>query len=1028
MGELDSAFSAGIVRCTLQPYTSRAVPRDVVHSGEGRGHWRTFDAVDGLAENEVWPIAQDTRGNIWFGSENGATRYDGESFTHFTEEDGLGHNCIFSILCDSQGHLWFGTFGGGASRYDGETFTNFTVENGLASNAVSPIYQDRDGCIWFGSGLLALGDGTGVTRYDGETFTNFTVENGLAHDSVQTIYQDRDGYLWFGTFGGGVSRYDGEIFVNFTTEDGLTSDWVLAVCQDQWGDLWFGTMGGGASRYDGKSFSTVTVGEGLPHPNVYSILLDRTGDLWFGCQGGGVSRYDGKSFTTFTTDDGLGNNSVPFIYQDQEGYLWFSTYGGGVSQYDGETIVTFSTDGFVSGIAQESTGDLWVSVHNGIYRFCPVELGKQIVTRYTPRDGMIGRCIHRDRMGRIWIGTFGGDIVRYDGVTWDFFSEADGLTGHPLFDILEDSRGHFWFCSQAGGVTCYDGESFTSFTTADGLAHDDVRCVLEDRDGNLWFGTYGGGLSRYSSTEEGEQAWTTLTNKDGLASNVVREGALFQDRVGNIWIGTLGGGVSRYDGESFTTYTTTDGLAHDDVRCILEDRDGTLWFGTSGGVSRYDGLIFQTLTQGDGLADNSVRSIFEDRDGYLWFGTTTGITRFSPSVPFPPPVFIDAAVADQRYEGEQALSVLQSRGLTAVEFHGMSMKTRPEAMVYRYRLRGHDDEWRNTHRRRVEYQNLPVGDYTFEVIAVDRDLAYSEQPATLSLTVMPDPRDEQIDELEGRVKERTQELEETHRRLEAAQAQLIDELEAELQTAHDMQMGLMPKEAPQTENLDISGRCLPANHVGGDFFQYFLQGGKLSIGVADVTGHAMEAAIPVVMFNGILESQMELGGTLEDLFARLNRSLYRTRINNRTFVCFTMAELDLSTHNLRLANGAGPYPLHFRADTSEVVELQVDAYPLGVRANTEYSAIEMQLAFGDAIIFYSDGIPEASNAKEEMFGFGRTANIVRQACAENLSAEELIDRLINSVKGFTGDAPQMDDMTVVVMKIEKVDNFDKTLP
>jgi len=87
--------------------------------------------------------------------------------------------------------------------------------------------------------------------------------------------------------------------------------------------------------------------------------------------------------------------------------------------------------------------------------------------------------------------------------------------------------------------------------------------------------------------------------------------------------------------------------------------------------------------------------------------------------------------------------------------------------------------------------------------------------------------------------------------VDEAQRQLIDELEEELQTAHDMQMRLMPTESPQIAGFDIAGRCLPANHVGGDLFQYFPQDGKLAISLADVTGHAMEAAIPMVMFSGM---------------------------------------------------------------------------------------------------------------------------------------------------------------------------------
>ena len=182
----------------------------------------------------------------------------------------------------------------------------------------------------------------------------------------------------------------------------------------------------------------------------------------------------------------------------------------------------------------------------------------------------------------------------------------------------------------------------------------------------------------------------------------------------------------------------------------------------------------------------------------------------------------------------------------------------------------------------------------------------------------PDPRDERIDELEERVWERTRELEETHRQLEQAQAQLIDELEDELQTAHDLQMGLMPGESPIIPGFEISGRCLPANHVGGDFFQYFEHDGRLSVCMADVTGHAMEAAVPVMMFSGVLKTEMRLGASLDQLFGHLNRTMHET-LDSRTYVCFAMGDIDLNQRTLQLANSGCPYPFHYNAATGEIV-------------------------------------------------------------------------------------------------------------
>ena len=305
--------------------------------------------------------------------------------------------------------------------------------------------------------------------------------------------------------------------------------------------------------------------------------------------------------------------------------------------------------------------------------------------------------------------------------------------------------------------------------------------------------------------------------------------------------------------------------------------------------------------------------------------------------------------------------------------------------------------------------------------AVDRDLVYSEKPATVFLSVHPPYGTLVLGvglalALIGLTASVVTTVKRRRERDRAREA-LLAEAERELQTAHEMQMALMPRESPQIEGLDIAGRCIPATDVGGDFFQYFEQDDKLTLCLADVTGHAMEAAIPVVMFSGILDSQMEQGGDVEAIVNRLNRASCRN-LDDRTFVCFTMGELGLKTGTLRLSNGGCPYPYHFLTDTEAVGELEVDAYPLGVRSDTDYEVVETHLKPGDRVVFCSDGIAEAENMDGEQFGYEQTENTIRQACIEDLSAEATIGRILEVVGAFTGGALQADDMTCVVLHVE----------
>ncbi len=243
-------------------------------------------------------------------------------------------------------------------------------------------------------------------------------------------------------------------------------------------------------------------------------------------------------------------------------------------------------------------------------------------------------------------------------------------------------------------------------------------------------------------------------------------------------------------------------------------------------------------------------------------------------------------------------------------------------------------------------------------------------------------------------------------------------MERELQTAHDMQMGLMPKTAPNISGYEIAGHCLPAEQVGGDFFQYFARDGQLSLCIADVTGHAMEAAIPVVLFSGMLETQMESNPSLQTLFSSLNRSTHRI-LEARTCVCFQMAQLDLEARTLRLGNAGCPYAYHYRAQMGEVVELGIGAYPLGVKAETEYETLEIAIAAGDRVVFCSDGVVEALGAEDEIFGYDRLVETIGKGGKEGLSANALLKYITDVVGTFSASVPIGDDQTCVVLAVDE---------
>ena len=742
-------------------------------SGFRKGLWQDFGVADGLPSPFVYDILQDRKGSIWFGTwGGGVVRFDGEQFFALTTDDGLADNTerVEVVYEDRQGTLWFGTGGAGVSRYDGQQFTTFTTEDGLADNRITAIVEDAEGKVWFGTTK-------GITCFDGHQLTTYTAEDGLAGNGVWCTAVDQHEGLWFGTWDGGISRFFEDEFVNFTTEQGLPHNRVMSVLTDQRGRLWLGTPEG-LCRYDGKMFTTFTTEDGLTKNWVTGIAEDIEGNLWLTHANDGVSHYEGKRFKTFTTHDGLVHNSVWSILGDSQGFVWFGT-GGGLGRYNAAQIDVFTAgDGlannWINSIYEDRTGDLWFGTQAGIARYD----GNQFVT-YGVEDGLAGELIGaiiEDRRGNLWVATGRqdwssvGGVSRFDGATFTTFSSENAPAGDFVCCIIEDREGNLWFGSDDAGVTRYDGEVFTRLSTEQGLPSEDVNALLEDRAGNLWIGT-SAGLARFDG-----QQFTVFTAEDGLASDGVS--GLMQDRGGNLWI--RGQGVTRYDGQEFTAFTIEDGLAHNLVLSIHEDRQGYLWFATfsgasrfdgerftnftpentpiglllvdivedrnghlwfganGGGVCQYDGLVFQSLSQRDGLANNAVQSLHVANNGDIWVATEAGITRYRPSHT-PPAIRLVNVLADSSYGSIFQISLPSSQDVLIFEYQGRSFNTPLDQLAYVYRLEGYDEVWRQTRKNQVEYTDLPVGKYAFQVKAVDRDLNYSEEPATVDIEVYHQP-------------------------------------------------------------------------------------------------------------------------------------------------------------------------------------------------------------------------------------------------------------------------------------------------
>ncbi|MCY4553213.1 MAG: SpoIIE family protein phosphatase [Candidatus Poribacteria bacterium] len=974
------------------------------------GTWKHYTYLDGLGQNRVWTIFQDRDSFLWFGTDGGGiSRYDGDKFGNFTTDDGLISNSVWAIHQDREGFLWFGT-NGGISRYDGDKFVNFTIDDGLISNSVWAIHQDREGGLWFGT------DG-GISQYDGE---NFTTTDGLANNFVSAIHQDREGVLWFGT-NGGIFQYDGDKFINLTTDDGLADNFVRAIHQDREGVLWFGTNGG-ISQYDGDKFINLTTDDGLVQNDVISIYQDREGFLWFGTWSDGISRYDGDKFINFTTNTGLIANYVRAIHQDREGFLWFGSTGQGLSQYDSSGFINFTTaDGLVSNtvytIYRDREGFIWFGTDSGISQYD----GDKFIN-FTTDDGLVQNdviSIYQDREGFHWFGTQDDGVSHYNGNQFVNYTTNEGLANNSVWAIHQDREGLLWFGTN-GGISQYDGDKFVNFTTNEGLAQNRVTSIYEDHDGFLWFGTQGGGVSRYDGNQ-----FVNFTVNNGLVANIVW--TIYQDRDGFLWFGTLGGGgVSRYDGDKFVNFTTNEGLTQNDVISIYEDRDGFLWFGTdSGGVSRYDGTSWMALDTRDGLINNQVLGICQDSDGKLWFATLEGVSQYNPNR-IPPRARIVSVQNDNTSAPVGPLSTIKditTDTRVTIKYSSIDFKTVKEKRQYRVRIKEIDADWRKpTLSDTFNISFDKPGTYTFEVVAIDRDLNYSA-PASLTLTViLPWYQNGWIlYPLGGAIvglilfcgilayryyHQRQQVL--------AYQREAV----SELADAQEMQMGLIPQTAPEVPGLEIAGVCSSARTVSGDFFDYVpLSNGTLAVVLADVTGKGMKGAMNAVLSSGALHSEAKLGVSPSQMLQALNNNLY-PRFQRYTNCAMAILTIDPTDKTFRYANAGIPYPMVKRGE-GDVEELSINGTPLGAFKSSEYEETPpIELKSGNLIILFSDGVTEAfgrDNPDELYMETDRLTRLIN-GLDKTMNAEAVIDAIIDDVHDFSGDAQQNDDMTIVVIK------------
>lgn len=253
----------------------------------------------------------------------------------------------------------------------------------------------------------------------------------------------------------------------------------------------------------------------------------------------------------------------------------------------------------------------------------------------------------------------------------------------------------------------------------------------------------------------------------------------------------------------------------------------------------------------------------------------------------------------------------------------------------------------------------------------------------------------------------------------ASEREEKNRIQIELETARQMQLSLMPKQDPKVQGYDIAGLCVPAHDVGGDMFDYAWFGKekkKFCVVVVDVSGKGMDAAMTAVYTSGAFVSEIQHEPNVVSIAENLNSGLYSRQDKNR-FVTALMLALEVYSRKIEYVNAGQSRPLLLRGNRVSVLKSPGTRFPLGVRETPGYQSVCERLEPGDRLLLCTDGVSEAMNINQDMFGNQRLENMFLSLGQKKLGSREMVARLKDAVMDFSAPAQQHDDLTIVCLTV-----------
>ncbi len=740
-----------------------------------------YSQENGLSNNQIHSILQDKRGWMWFGTSQGACRFDGYKFTVFKNDPddstSLKGNLVRVIYEDRKGQLWFGTENGGLNKFDREkeNFSHLFYSGKdmlLRDASVTSILEDNLSNLWIGTEqhLYFIKEEKSITEVKPSNLNRFV-------DYFRILRNDKTGRIWIGT-NHGLFVYDPKsnsaqkivLNLNFSSNEEI---WDILIDDDE--TVWVGTYADGIFKVNSTTFSSqhIKLDENNDRSNtVRSITKDKNGKYWIGTRGGLYIYDKTEGVTGFYYHDerepkSLVNNSIQSIYHDLKGDVWIGTRNGinflveerqniyGYKSMPGDSRYLNSSESYVFWV--DSKGDIWVGTESG---------GINILDRKTNRfryllpqkgnaNSLSRNCIKAflyDGKNNLWIGTFLGglDVLNLSTNTFKHFyhSVADqaSLSDNKVWALLKDHRNDIW----VGTSTCVDkfepaSNSFRHFTD---LSEGQVNWLAEDDEHCLWIGS----------------DYLVIYNPEDQSIVRVNESTryMLQDSKKRFWLATLNKGIAQYvKGKGIVKYySEKNGLSNNQTQAMLEDNDHFLWISTTNGLSKFDpeNERFHNFSLKNGFQNNQFcyGAAYKMGNGEMIFGGISGFNIFDPAKIKPgkfsaPIVLTDFKIFNKSVKignkkGDiltrcisetEKIKLKYNQNSITLDFASFDFAN-SQSVQYSYLLEGFDKDWTEPSvNHSANYTNLDPGEYTFRVKTVSIDRQESNSGPELKIIVLP---------------------------------------------------------------------------------------------------------------------------------------------------------------------------------------------------------------------------------------------------------------------------------------------------